>query len=54
MHIRHDIPIILTTGFSEEITPENVSEMGIRDMLMKPLGIHDLASAVRKAIRETC
>jgi len=50
LNIRADIPIILTTGFSEDITPEELSAMGVFDMLMKPLTIHDLAGAVQKAI----
>ncbi|GEM_PF-6323436 len=50
LNIRSDIPIILTTGFSEDITPEELCAMGIFDMLMKPLTIHDLAGAVQKAI----
>lgn len=50
MRIRPDIPIILCTGFSKEITAERAKEMGIREFVMKPLVIRDLAKTVRKVL----
>ena len=47
---RPDIPIILCTGYSEEISKENALAMGIRGFLMKPLSRHDLASSVRRIL----
>ena len=50
IEIREDIPIVLTTGFSELIVEENVLQMGIRALLMKPLTVKDLADTIRKVL----
>jgi PAS domain S-box-containing protein len=52
--IRPDLPIILCTGYSEKITPEKARRMGIRDFLMKPLTIEQLAAKVRGLLDNTC
>ena len=49
--IRPDIPIILTTGYSELISPEKARSIGIRDFLMKPLTIDVLSSSIRKNLK---
>jgi signal transduction histidine kinase/ActR/RegA family two-component response regulator len=48
--IQPDIPIIICTGFSEQMTPEKAQAIGISDFLMKPLVIRDLAKAIRRVI----
>jgi DNA-binding NarL/FixJ family response regulator len=48
--IRSDIPIILCTGFSEKISPENVKQFGIHKYLMKPVSMGELAKTVRSTI----
>jgi CheY-like chemotaxis protein len=50
MSIRPDLPIILCTGFSEMISKEKATSLGIRRFLMKPLLIKDLAVEIREAI----
>jgi two-component system, cell cycle sensor histidine kinase and response regulator CckA len=50
IRIRPDIPIILSTGFTERITPEKANELGIREFLMKPLSIRELARVVRRSL----
>ncbi|MFH1981823.1 MAG: response regulator [Pseudomonadota bacterium] len=50
MSIRPDIPIIICTGFSESITPEQAMAIGIRGFLMKPIQMADLAQMVRKLL----
>lgn len=47
LRIRPDIPIILCTGFSDLISAEAAKDMGIREYLMKPVMISDLAQVVR-------
>ncbi|CAB5087125.1 hypothetical protein D3OALGB2SA_1065 [Olavius algarvensis associated proteobacterium Delta 3] len=47
---RPDLPIILVTGFSERETQEHAGNMGIREIVMKPLTILDLASVVRRVL----
>ena len=48
--IRPDIPIILCSGFSPLINKEKAKNLGIKDFLMKPLAINDLAKAIRDVL----
>ncbi|MEN6317657.1 MAG: ABC transporter substrate binding protein [Syntrophaceae bacterium] len=50
LKIRPDIPIILCTGFSEVITEGEAKRMGIKEFLMKPLTLRDIAVAARKVL----
>jgi PAS domain S-box-containing protein len=51
IEIRPNLPIILTTGFSHQLSVENrFSEIGIKAQLMKPLALKDLAATVRKVL----
>jgi len=50
LKIRPDLPIILTTGFSERISEEEAKRMGIRVFVMKPASLQALARAVRTAL----
>ena len=50
--IRPDIPIILCTGFSEAISEEKAKAIGIREYVMKPITMHDLAMSIRKALNK--
>lgn len=52
MRIRPNIPIILCTGFSEQITEKESKEIGIREFAMKPLVMRDLAKSIRKVLAE--
>ena len=48
--IRSDIPIILCTGFSEQINEDKAKKMGIREFILKPLVTANLAKAIRAAL----
>lgn len=48
-NIRPDIPIILYTGYSEEIISEKTTR-NIKAFIMKPFIIHELAMTVRKVL----
>ena len=48
--IKPDLPIILCTGFSELMSPEKAASLGIKDFLLKPVIMKDLALAVRKLL----
>ena len=48
LKIRSDIPIILTTGYSEDIDKNKAIALGIRSFLMKPIILDELATAIRK------
>ncbi|MBU0908834.1 MAG: response regulator [Proteobacteria bacterium] len=50
MALRADIPIILSTGFSELLNAQQAKAMGIRKYVMKPVTSIDLAGAVRKVL----
>jgi PAS domain S-box-containing protein len=50
MSIRPDIPIIISTGFSELMSEERAREIGIISLIMKPLSIRDLAKTIRSAL----
>lgn len=47
---RPDLPVIITTGFSESISSDTVAREGIDALVMKPYGGADLARAVRQAL----
>lgn len=48
--IRPDIPVILTTGYSEMVDEVRSRRIGIREYLMKPLTPEGLAAALRRAL----
>ncbi|MGD9368460.1 MAG: response regulator [Desulfobacteraceae bacterium] len=50
MKIRHDIPIILCTGYSQRISEETALEIGIKAFVYKPMVRADLARTVRKVL----
>ncbi len=50
LKIRPDLPIILTTGFSERMDREEAQKLGCRDFLMKPVSLGDLGRAVQRAL----
>ena len=50
MRLKPDMPVILCTGYSDTITAEQASAMGIKSFLMKPLILQDFASAVRQVL----
>ena len=52
MSIRHDIPVVLCTGFSDQITEEKAGDMGIRKFVHKPIVMPVLAETVRSALDE--
>jgi len=48
--IRPDLPVLMCTGFSEEMDKEKARELGIGRLLMKPMTFIDLARAVREVL----
>lgn len=50
--IRPEIPIILCTGFSELINESKAKSIGIREYIMKPIVIREIATVVRKLLDE--
>jgi CheY-like chemotaxis protein len=50
LKIRHNIPVILCTGYSEQMTEEKAKELGAQELIMKPMEIRDLAQTIRKVL----
>jgi len=48
--IRSDIPIILSTGYDEKFKKKAKGKTAIKDYLMKPINLAELANAVRQTI----
>jgi PAS domain S-box-containing protein len=48
--IRPNLPIILCTGFSEQIIPETINKAGIQAFMWKPIGRLELARTIRKLL----
>ncbi len=48
--IRPDIPIILCTGFSEIIDADEAKALGIREFVMKPFTVREMAEKIRKVL----
>lgn len=50
MNIRADIPVILCTGYSERISRERAHELGIKEFILKPIVMRELAKTVRSVL----
>jgi signal transduction histidine kinase/ActR/RegA family two-component response regulator len=50
--IRPDIPIIVCTGYSDRIDADIANEIGIRELVMKPVVMKDIAHCIRRVLDE--
>ena len=50
MKIRADIPIIICSGYSDDVMIDRAAQIGISAFLMKPLVIQDLATTIRNVL----
>ena len=50
MQIRPKIPVIICTGYSEQIDETRAKELGIKGFLMKPFTIRELSKTVREVL----
>ena len=50
LEIRPNIPIVLCTGFSEQIDLEKARKIGIQEMLIKPVLFNDLCDAIERTL----
>ena len=50
--IGSDIPIILCTGFSEQINEKKAEKMGIAAYVMKPVVMREMANIIRQVLGE--
>ncbi|MGE5740634.1 MAG: PAS domain S-box protein, partial [Candidatus Aminicenantes bacterium RBG_16_66_30] len=50
LKIRPDLPIVLCTGFSEAVDARGARASGVREFLMKPYSVRQMAETVRRAL----
>ena len=50
--LRRHLPVVVCTGYSEQVTPDHVRSLGISGLLFKPLVLKDLSHEVRRALDE--
>ncbi|MEA3467218.1 MAG: response regulator [Thermodesulfobacteriota bacterium] len=50
--IRPNIPVILCTGYSATITEKNIKEIGIQELVMKPLSLEKFSHALKNTLRK--
>lgn len=48
--LRHDLPVILVTGYSQNLQVDSIRALGINEVLLKPLHRDVLSRAVRRAL----
>jgi DNA-binding NtrC family response regulator len=50
LKIRPNMPVLICTGYSENISGEKASRLGISSFAVRPLDMADLATVVRKVL----
>jgi signal transduction histidine kinase/CheY-like chemotaxis protein len=48
--LREDLPVILCTGYSSRIIPENIERAGIKTVMMKPVQLQELTRSIRSLL----
>jgi CheY-like chemotaxis protein len=48
--VRPDLPVLMVTGYDRHISTEQLSELGVAELLMKPLDRQALLTAVRRLL----
>jgi len=51
-NLRSDIPIILSSGYSEQISREAMARCGIAALLMKPVSLRSMAGLIRRVVEQ--
>ena len=54
LQIRPDIPIVLCTGYSSVISEKRAKDLGIKELVLKPLRTKEVARVMRKVLDENC
>lgn len=52
LDIRPDIPVILCTGYNEDLSGQEARSLGIRELLLKPASSNELKMIVRRALEQ--
>ena len=48
--IRSDIPIILCSGFPENVSPDQIEKIGIREFIAKPITRKEIGNIIRRVL----
>ena len=48
--VKPNLPIIICTGYSERVTPAKAKALGIKEMIMKPAVVEEIANTVRRVL----
>lgn len=50
LHLKPDLPVIMCTGYGDEINEAQIEEIGIRELMLKPILRSTLAVKIRQAL----
>jgi signal transduction histidine kinase len=50
MKVRKDVRVVLCTGFSDQVGEKTAASLGIREIVMKPFTVREIAGAIRRAL----
>jgi PAS domain S-box-containing protein len=50
MQARPDLPVLLATGYTERFDREDIRNLGIRDIILKPAGVRDLGEKIKTVL----
>ncbi len=53
LKVRENMPMILVTGFSEDISKENYKKFGFQDYISKPFVINDIKMAIQRVFQQS-
>lgn len=53
MRVRPDIPVIVCTGLTSSIDPQVIKKNGVRDYIVKPFVVREMAETVRRVLDES-
>ena len=53
LSIRPELPVVICTGFSEQMNPKKAEAIGAKGLLMKPIIRADMASMVRRVLDDS-
>ena len=48
--VQPEVPVIICTGFSDKVGPQEAASIGVQAFLLKPIAISELAQKVRKVL----
>ncbi len=50
--LRHDLPVIIATGYTTKINRDKLKEVGVSNVLIKPVTLYEMANTVRTTLVE--